>query len=81
MSNSNITRAAKYHQILVISQPNDEPVWVDLSKNSVTLSTISDGDFAMLERGALRVQDCVPVVELTLSDSTILTDENTVEVF
>jgi hypothetical protein len=70
-----------YHQILVISQPNDEPVWVDLSKNSVTLSTISDKDFAMLERGATRIQDCVPVVELTLSDSTILSDENTVEVF
>jgi hypothetical protein len=81
MSNSNLTRVPMYHQILVISQPNDEPVWVDLSKNSVTLSTISDKDFAMLERGATRIQDCVPVVELTLSDSTILSDENTVEVF
>ena len=80
MTASKTDRVPKFRQILVIQQQDNDPVWVDLSKTAVSLTTISDGDFAMLSRGALRVQDCMPMVEMSISDSTMLTDENTHEV-
>ena len=80
MTASKTDRVPKFRQIPVIQQQDNDPVWVDLSKTAVSLTTISDGDFAMLARGALRVQDCMPMVEMTISDSTMLTDENIHEV-
>lgn len=73
-------REPKYHTVLVIQQQDSDPVFVDMSKNSVSLLTISDADYAMLTRGAQRVQDCLPMCEITLSDTTFLSDENTHEV-
>ena len=80
MTASKTARVPKFRQILVIQQQDSDPVWVDLSKTAVSLTTISEGDFAMLARGALRVRDCMPMVEMSISDSTMLTDENTYEV-
>jgi len=81
--NTQTKRVPMFRQILVIQQPlpDAEPVWVDLSKTSVNLTTISDADFSMLSRGALRVQDCMPMAEMSISDCTVLVDENTQEVF
>ena len=81
MSTSKTTRVPMFRQILVISQPDTDPVWIDLSKTAVSLTTIGDADFSMLARGAIRVQDCMPMAEMSLSDSTMHTDENTHEVF
>lgn len=80
MTASKTDRVPKFRQILVLQQQDNDPVWVDLSKTAVSLTTISDSDFAMLARGAVRVQDCIPMVEMSISDSTMLTDENTHEV-
>lgn len=81
MSTSKTTRVPMFRQILVISQPDTDPVWIDLSKTAVNLTTIADADFSMLARGAIRVQDCMPMAEMSLSDTTMHTDENTHEVF
>lgn len=73
-------REPMYHTVLVIQQQDSDPVFVDMSKNSVSLLTISDADYALLTRGAQRVQDCLPMCEITLSDTTFHTHENTHEV-
>jgi len=73
-------REPMYHTVLVIQQQDSDPVFVDMSKNSVSLLTISDADYALLTRGAQRVQDCLPMCEVSLSDTTFLSDENTHEV-
>lgn len=73
-------RELKYRTVLVIQQQDSDPVFVDMSKNSVSLLTISDADYALLMRGAQRVQDCLPMCEITLSDTTFISDENTHEV-
>ena len=71
----------KFRTLLVItSAAGASPVWVDPKQNSISLVTVSDEDFALLERGVTTIENIAPLVEMSLSDQTMLVDSNSHEV-
>ena len=71
----------KFRTLLVITSAGGQsPVWVDPKQNSISLVTVSDEDFALLERGVTTIENIAPLVEMSLSDQTMLVDSNSHEV-
>ena len=66
--------------VLAPTEPGDPAIWVDPKVHSVSMVMISDEDFAMLERGVVTIEKIIPMVEMSISDSTMLVPENSHEV-
>ena len=66
--------------VLAPTKPGDPAIWVDPKVHSVSMVMISDEDFAMLERGVVTIEKIIPMVEMSISDSTMLVPENSHQV-
>jgi hypothetical protein len=72
----------KFRSLFVLAprDPKDPAIWVDPKVHAVSMVTISDEDFAMLERGVVTIEKIIPMVEMSFSDSTMLVPENSHQV-
>lgn len=72
----------KFRSLIVLApkNPGDPAIWVDPRQHNVSMVTITDEDFAMLERGVTTIERIVPMVEMSISDSTMIVPENSHEV-
>ena len=72
----------KFRSLIVLApkNPGDPAIWIDPRQHDVSMVMISDEDFALLERGVTTIERIVPMVEMSISDSTIHVPENSHQV-